>query len=174
MSDEPSFHTTFYGSNLSMPDSLTFMRRAIELAREGMLARSGGPFGAVVVRSGEIIGQGQNLVLASSDPTAHAEIVAIRSACQSLGSYSLSGCELFTSCEPCPMCLGAILWSRLSVVYYAASRTDASTIGFDDALFYEQFGLAPERRTIPMKQLLQDQSIKVFHEFSSLADRTIY
>lgn len=116
-----------------------FLRRAIALATENVTTARGGPFGAVIVRSGEIVGEGTNLVTSNLDPTAHAEVQAIRKACQALGSYQLKGCELYASCEPCPMCLAASYWARLDAVYYAASAADAARAGFDDAFLYAEF-----------------------------------
>ncbi|MAE27440.1 MAG: nucleoside deaminase [Planctomycetota bacterium] len=126
------------------------MAEAIDLARRAVAEGTGGPFGAVVVRDGKIIARGQNRVLASGDPTAHAEVVAIRAAAASLGTFNLAGCELVASCEPCPMCLGAILWARLDSVRYGATREDAAAVGFDDAAFYEQLALPPAERRPPM------------------------
>src|SRR5690242_18008414 len=130
-----------------------FMRRAIALALENIQA-GGGPFGCVIVRDGRIIAEGANRVTASKDPTAHAEIVAIREACRALKSFQLDGCDLYTSCEPCPMCLGAIYWARLSRVLYAASAADASSAGFDDGFIYEELKRPKSDRRIPTAQLL--------------------
>lgn len=117
-----------------------FMMRAIELAIEGVRANSGGPFGAVIVKNGEIIGEGWNQVTSTSDPTAHAEIVAIRRACEKLGTFHLEGCVIYTSCEPCPMCLGAIYWAKLEKIFYSCTRKDAASIGFADDFIYEEIG----------------------------------
>ncbi len=138
-----------------------WMREAIRLSMESV-ETGGGPFGAIVVRNGSIISRGENRVTTANDPTAHAEIVAIREACHTLGSFSLTGCELFTSCEPCPMCLGAILWSRLDRVWYANTRDDAAAIGFDDSAFYDEFTKPIDARRIPMSQLLQDEAQSAF------------
>ncbi|MCS6968516.1 MAG: nucleoside deaminase [Cytophagales bacterium] len=135
-----------------------FMRRAIALATENVEKGLGGPFGAVVVRQGEIIGESANSVVQLNDPTAHAEIAAIRLACQRIGSFNLEGCVLFTSCEPCPMCLGAIYWARISLVYYANDRHDAHRIGFNDWLIYQELNKSHEQRSIPMFRLLAEEA----------------
>jgi guanine deaminase len=136
--------------------------RAIDLAIENVKTRRGGPFGAVVVRDGEIVGMGTNLVTGSHDPTAHAEIVAIRQACQNLGSFELKGCEIYSSCEPCPMCLTAIYWSRLDRIYYAASREDAADAGFDDDFLYRELSLPVSERTLPIEQQNREEAIAAF------------
>jgi guanine deaminase len=130
-----------------------FMREAIKLADEGMASGRGGPFGCVVVRRGAIIGRGNNRVTSTNDPTAHAEVVAIRDACANLETFQLTDCELYTSCEPCPMCLSAIYWARIPTVYYGNTRQDAADIGFDDDFIYQQVPLAPEKRAIRMSAL---------------------
>ena len=127
-----------------------FMEMAFDEARKGSESGQGGPFGAVVVKNGEVIGRGHNTVLSSNDPTSHAEINAIRDACARLGSFQLEGCELYTTCEPCPMCLGAVYWARPEVVYFSASRVEAAGIGFDDAHIYEEVQKPWAERTIPM------------------------
>lgn len=151
-----------------------FMRRAIELARTGMNSGAGGPFGAVVVKDGGIVGEGYNRVLATNDPTAHGEVVAIRDACARLGSFSLEGCEIHTSGEPCPMCLGAILWSRISRIYYGFSIADAATIGFDDREFYRQFSLPPVERSVPSVQLASEEARVLLGEYAVLPGRVAY
>jgi guanine deaminase len=151
-----------------------FMREAIRLAREGCRAGKGGPFGAVVVRGGEIVGRGCNRVLATSDPTAHAEVVAIREAAGTLESFHLDGCRLYTSCEPCPMCLGAIYWARLDRVYFANTRADAAGIGFQDDFLYEEIGLPLALRRIPMLPVLRDEAIRVFEEWSASEGKRLY
>lgn len=151
-----------------------FMRQAIGLSRSAIEDRFGGPFGAVVVKNGEMIASGQNRVLLEFDPTCHAEIVAIRGACQALRNFSLAGCELFTSCEPCPMCLGAIYWSRLDRVYYANTRVDAAKIGFDDDDFYKEIALPSSKRSIPFKQILRDEAAVVFREWSRAPAKQLY
>ena len=156
------------------PSPADFMREALRLAREGVEARDGGPFGAVVVHGTEIVGRGWNRVVASHDPTAHAEIVAIRDAAQRLGTFRLDACELFTSCEPCPMCLGAVYWARLKRLWYAATREDAARAGFDDAWFYEQMALPIEERALPMRRLLGAEGRVPFQRWMALPDRTPY
>lgn len=127
-----------------------FMARAVELSKLGSEGGHGGPFGAVIVKDGQIIGEGYNKVTTSNDPSAHAEIVAIREACKNLNTFQLDGCLIYTSCEPCPMCLGAIYWARPSKVYFANSKNDAADAGFDDAFIYNEIGVAPQERNIPM------------------------
>lgn len=153
---------------------LAFMRRAIELSRLKMRAGEGGPFGAVVVQAGRIVGEGWNRVLTSRDPTAHAEIVAIRAACAELGTFRLDGAEIYATSEPCPMCLGAILWARLSRLYYANSRADAARIGFDDALFYDEIARPPDRRALPSERLLADEARAIFAEWDAKPDKVQY
>ena len=140
----------------------SFLLRAIELAVENVQTRRGGPFGAVVVRGNEILGEGTNLVTGSNDPTAHAEVVAIRQACQKLGSFELKGCVVYTSCEPCPMCLAAIYWSRADRIVYAADRQDAATAGFDDEFLYRELSLPIGERSLPMEQLHREEAIAAF------------
>jgi tRNA(Arg) A34 adenosine deaminase TadA len=132
----------------------TFLRRAILIADENVAAGRGGPFGAVVARDGTIVAEGTNLVTSTNDPTAHAEVVAIRNACRTLASFQLTGCTVYASCEPCPMCLGAIYWARPERVYFAAGRADAERAGFDDSFIYDELPLAPAARSIPTAQLL--------------------
>ncbi len=139
-----------------------FLRRAIELATQNVAACSGGPFAAVVVRDGKIVGEGANSVTASNDPTAHGEVNAIRAAAKTLGTFTLAGCELYASCEPCPMCFAAAYWARLDAVYYGASATDAACAGFDDALLYEEIRKDIAQRKIPSKQLLRDEALDSF------------
>ncbi|GIV31528.1 MAG: guanine deaminase [Saprospiraceae bacterium] len=155
-------------------DHAFFMREAIRLAREGMRSRIGGPFGAVVVRNGQIIGRGNNRVASTNDPTAHAEIVAIRQACQHLGSFQLDGCIIYTSCEPCPMCLGAIYWARPQKVYYACTRHDAASIEFDDEFIYQELNLPLDQRKIPALQLLREEALPVFEEWVKMEDKVVY
>ncbi len=150
------------------------MRQAIELAREGVSQNRGGPFGALVVREGRVIGGGCNQVIADKDPTAHAEIVAIRRACESVQSFQLDGCELYTTCEPCPMCLGAIYWSRIERVVYACDRSDAARAGFDDALFYEEIGRGIGERSLPFRQLLREEALSAFRAWLAKSDRVAY
>lgn len=139
-----------------------FLQRAVELSLEGSTTGQGYPFGCVIVRNGEIVGEGYNEVIAAVDPSAHAEIVAIRAACARLGTFELADCELYTSCEPCPMCLGAIYWAKIPKVYYANTRHDAAAIGFDDALIYEEIPLPVEQRQVGMVQLDKSEAMEVF------------
>jgi guanine deaminase len=139
-----------------------FMERAIALSIENVRSGSGGPFAAVVVRGGSILASGTNQVTTLNDPTAHGEVVAIRAACRAIGSFQLSDCELYTTCEPCPMCMGAIYWARIAKVYYANTRDDAARIGFDDSIIYDQIGLPPSQRKIPMLQLMREQAHEAF------------
>jgi guanine deaminase len=150
-----------------------FMRRAIALALDNIQA-GGGPFGCVIVRDGRIIADGANRVTASNDPTAHAEIVAIREACRALQSFQLDGCDLYTTCEPCPMCLGAIYWAHLSRVFYAASAADASSAGFDDGFIYEELKRPKSDRRIPTEQLLRDESLAIFTAWKNQPNKTAY
>ncbi len=145
-----------------------FMKRAIELARSNIKNQKGGPFGAVIVKDGEIIGEGCNEVVLNNDPTAHAEIIAIRNACKELNSYQLDGCEIYTSCEPCPMCLGAIYWARLEKIYYAATRKDAESANFDDSFIYKEVSLPLSQRKIPSVQLMNKESSAVFKDWNKL------
>ncbi|MFN0244823.1 MAG: nucleoside deaminase [Planctomycetota bacterium] len=151
-----------------------WMRAAIELALDGVRRGAGGPFGAVVVRDGAVLGSACNEVLATSDPTAHAEVVAIRRACAAAKSFSLQGCALFTSCEPCPMCLGAIYWSRIERVYFACTRADAAHAGFDDAFFYAELARAPGERKLRFEQSLRDEALVAFQTWTAKSDRTPY
>jgi tRNA(Arg) A34 adenosine deaminase TadA len=151
-----------------------FMRRAIELATENVLSGAGGPFGAVVVRDGEIIATGVNRVTSSNDPTAHAEVVAIRAACLALGDFQLKGCVVYTSCEPCPMCLSALYWSRCEAIFYGNSAADAADAGFDDSFLYDEMKLPIEQRKLPMKRLLGDEAIENFNTWRAQANRIEY
>ena len=151
-----------------------FMREAIRLSMEHMEAGDGGPFGAVVVHKGKIIGKGYNRVTSSNDPTAHAEIVAIRNAAHALNRFDLSDCELYTSCEPCPMCLAATYWARIPVIYFANTREDAAAIDFDDALIYEEIAKPMEQRSLSMKPLLREEALAVFHTWQNKEDKTPY
>lgn len=154
---------------------INFLREAIELAREGMQNNIGGPFGAIVVKNGEIVGKGSNSVASTNDPTAHAEVVAIRDACNNLGHFQLDDCVLYTSCEPCPMCLGAIYWARPQRVVYAATKSDADEIaGFDDSFIYKEINLPMEERSIPFKQKLRNEGQAVFQEWRDKDDKTLY
>ena len=150
------------------------MREAIRLSLLKMQSGQGGPFGAVVVRRGQIIARGWNRVTSANDPTAHAEVMSIRAACRKLKTFQLADCELYTSCEPCPMCLAAIYWARLKKVYYANSRRDAAKIGFDDELIYREVARPVSRRLIPMKQLLRVEAEKVFVEWKDKPGKVVY
>ena len=151
-----------------------FMKRAIELAEKGMKNNSGGPFGCVVVKDGDIIGEGYNSVTSTNDPTAHAEVLAIRSACLSLNSFQLKGCTIYSSCEPCPMCLGAIYWARPEKVYYACDREDAAIIEFDDQFIYDELGRQIGDRSIKFVKLLREDSLRVFNKWNDKEDKTLY
>jgi tRNA(Arg) A34 adenosine deaminase TadA len=143
----------------------SFMRRAVELARRGMQTGEGGPFGAVIVREGKVLAEGSNRVLVDNDPTAHAEVVAIRRACEKIKSFQLDDCQLYTSCEPCPMCLGAIYWARPRVVYFANTRNEASEIGFDDNFIYHETEKFPAERAIPFINVPHPEARAVFAEW---------
>ena len=150
-----------------------FMRKAIELSIENV-KNGGGPFGAVIVRGDEIIATGVNRVTANNDPTAHAEVSAIRAACEKLGTFNLEGCEIYTSCEPCPMCLGAIYWAHLNKMYYGNTKHDAAEIGFDDSFIYEEIALTPEHRRLASCRLLGEEALKAFHLWTDKADKIEY
>jgi tRNA(Arg) A34 adenosine deaminase TadA len=150
------------------------MQRAIDLALEGVRKNEGGPFGAVITREGEILASGANRVTSANDPTAHAEIVAIRAACAKLGSFRLDGCELFASCEPCPMCLAAAHWARMSRVHYACTRDDAARAGFDDARLYEELARPRAERKLPLEPLMRDEGLATFRAWLDKADRKPY
>ena len=151
-----------------------FMQEAIALSKHGIENNEGGPFGCVIVKDDKIVGRGNNRVTSTNDPTAHAEVVAIRDACKNLETYQLEGCEVYTTCEPCPMCLGAIYWARPKVIYYANNREDAAAIGFDDSMIYEEFGIELQQRRIPIVPLGREQAIKVFEEWKTKEDKTSY
>ena len=151
-----------------------FMARAIELAIESVESGHGGPFGSVVVRDGEIVGEGGNRVTSTNDPTAHAEVLAIRQACAKLGVFELKDCELYTSCEPCPMCLGAIYWARPERVYYAATAGDAAAAGFDDSFIYEELKVRQGERKIPFESILRAEGAEPFREWTRKGDRIKY
>ncbi len=151
-----------------------FMRRAIDLSQEKMDANCGGPFGAVIVKGGKIIAEGWNQVTSSNDPTAHAEMVAIREACKVLGDFSLTGCEIYTSCEPCPMCLAALYWARVDRIYFGNTREDAARIGFDDDFIYSEFKVTEDKRSLPSKMFLRDEAKIVFENWMKKSDKTPY
>ena len=149
------------------------MMRACQLAEESV-RQGGGPFGAVIARNGEIIAEGSNCVTIHHDPTAHAEVAAIRKATKALATHNLSGCEIYTSCEPCPMCLGAIYWAHLDKIYYGNNREDAAKIGFDDDFIYREIELKPEMRSLPSEILMQEEAIKAFKMWTEKEDKTEY
>jgi guanine deaminase len=151
-----------------------FMRRAIALALENVRSGNGGPFAAVIAKEGRIIAEGANRVTAANDPTAHAEVVAIREACRVLGDFQLAGCDLYTTCEPCPMCLGAIYWARPARVFYAATAADAAAAGFDDAFIYDELKIAPAARRIPTSQLLREDALAIFSAWKQQANKKPY
>ncbi|HML57954.1 MAG TPA: nucleoside deaminase [Ferruginibacter sp.] len=151
-----------------------FMQEAIELSLKGIEHNEGGPFGCVIVKDDRIVGRGNNRVTSQNDPTAHAEVVAIREACKNLETFQLDDCEIYTSCEPCPMCLGAIYWARPKVVYYANTRNDAADIGFDDSFIYEEISADIEHRKIPLVRLPQQAAKDVFDVWNNKQDKTAY
>ena len=151
-----------------------FMLRAIELSQVHMRAGHGGPFGCVIVKKGKIIGEGWNQVTSKKDPTAHAEVMAIRQACQKIKHFELKGCQVYTSCEPCPMCLAALYWARVDKIYFANTRKDAARIGFDDDFIYKEIKLSLKHRTIPVVQICQAQATPVFDEWQSTPDKMRY
>ncbi len=151
-----------------------YLRQAIELARYGMEAGKGGPFGCVIVREGEVIGRGCNGVTSTNDPTAHAEVVAIRDACRRLGDYQLTGCTVYTSCEPCPMCLGALYWARPARIVYAATRREAADAGFDDDFIYREISQPMEGRKIPFEHRPESAAAELFAEWKEKGDKRLY
>lgn len=150
------------------------MRRAIALSLENVGSNNGGPFGAVIVKNAEIVGEGANQVLAMNDPSAHAEVVAIREACRRLNTFQLTGCEIYTSCEPCPMCMGLIYWSRPERVYYANTAADAANIGFDDDFIYHELARDPQNRSLKMEQMLRDEALIAFREWDKKPNKVRY
>jgi guanine deaminase len=157
-----------------MEEKEKFMREAIRLSIDSMRAGNGGPFGAVIVKDGKIIAHGFNKVTSTNDPTAHAEVVAIREACKALGTFQLTGCELYTSCEPCPMCLGAIYWARPDKMYFANTKSDAAAIGFDDQFIYEEIELPIPNRQLATEQLLNNEALEAFKEWQQKTDKIEY
>lgn len=154
--------------------NIDFMREAIALAVENARSGRGGPFAALVVKDGEVIARGVNLVTSSNDPTAHAEVTAIREACRKLGTFQLSGCDIYTTCEPCPMCMGAIYWARPARVFFAATHKDAAAAGFDDSLIYSELGKPFRERRIPMEQILAEEAQAPFEAWKNFAARVPY
>lgn len=150
------------------------MMEAIRFSRQGMERNEGGPFGCIVVKGDEIVGWGNNKVTSSNDPTAHAEITAIRDACRHLNTYQLTDCEIYSSCEPCPMCMGAIYWARPKALYFANTRQDAAAIGFDDSMIYEELAAPVEKRKIPIIQLSRTEALKVFEAWENKEDKIRY
>lgn len=153
---------------------MEFMNEAIRLSDESSKAGKGGPFGCVIVKNGKIIAHGSNLVTSSNDPTAHAEVVAIREACKILNTFQLTGCELYTSCEPCPMCLGAIYWARPDKVYYANTREEAAAIGFDDDFIYREIAIPIDARKISFEHIESDEAKQVFHDWKNNPNKIKY
>ena len=151
-----------------------FMARAIQLSIENVHSGRGGPFGAVIVRDGAIIAEGVNQVTSRNDPTAHAEVMAIRGACRQLRAFQLSGCEIYTSCEPCPMCLGAIYWAHLARVYFAGGAADATKVGFDDSLIYREIAQPYSARRIPMIQTMREEALAVFRAWEEKPNKIVY
>ncbi|MBK8466486.1 MAG: nucleoside deaminase [Chloracidobacterium sp.] len=151
-----------------------FMARAIELARNGVETNAGGPFGCVVVKNDKVVGEGSNRVTSTNDPTAHAEIVAIRNACSRLDSFQLDGCTIYTSCEPCPMCLGAIYWARPERVFYACTRNDAADVGFDDDFIYKELEKNNGDRELELTNFMRDEALEVFGQWAAKPDKTEY
>ena len=154
--------------------SADFMRRAIALGLENVRTGRGGPFAALVVKDGRVVAEGANRVTTTNDPTAHAEVVAIREACRKLGDFQLAGCDLYTTCEPCPMCLGAIYWARSARVFYACVAADAAAVGFDDAFIYKELNRAHAERRVPMQQLLREESLTIFALWQQQEKKTLY
>jgi len=150
-----------------------FMKRAIELSVES-IKKGGGPFGCIIIKSGEIISEGSNKVTLTNDPTAHGEIVAIRNACKKINNFNLSGCELYSTCEPCPMCLSAIYWARIEKIYYANTREDAKKIDFDDSLIYSELQKNINKRKIPMIQMMRNEALKAFELWDKKKDKVKY
>jgi guanine deaminase len=159
---------------IAMTREEQFMQEAINIGLAGMRNNLGGPFGCVIVNDNRIIGKGCNSVIASNDPTAHAEIVAIRDACKKLDSFQLEDCEVYTTCEPCPMCMGALYWARPKKIYYANSRYDAASIGFDDSFIYEEIILPIDERKMMMEYLKHEEAIKMFEEWRNINNKTLY
>lgn len=155
-------------------DHEKYMGEAVKAALKGMNANEGGPFGCIVVKDGEIVGRGNNKVTSSNDPTAHAEIIAIREACKNMGTFQLEDCIIYTSCEPCPMCLGAIYWARPKKVYFACNQQDAADIGFDDAFIYKEIALSYHERNIPFEQCARDYALEAFKLWQEKEDKIEY
>jgi tRNA(Arg) A34 adenosine deaminase TadA len=159
---------------MKMKNHEEFMSEAVKAALKGMSNNEGGPFGCIIVKNGEIIGSGNNKVTSTNDPTAHAEVTAIRDACKNIGSFQLDGCIIYTSCEPCPMCLGAIYWARPDKVYYGSNQQDAANIGFDDEFIYKEIALPYEKRSIPFEQVGREIALEPFIKWSEKQDKIEY
>ena len=159
---------------MSQKENEKFMKMAIALSEQNVTLSLGGPFGAVIVKDGKVVAKSANQVTTTNDPTAHAEVSVIRKACKKLKTFDLSGCVIYTSCEPCPMCLGAIYWSRIDVIYYANTKKDAADIGFDDQFMYDEIDLAMEKRKLPAVQLLRNEAQKAFMQWSVSALKVEY
>ena len=155
-------------------DKEQFMEMAIKMAENNIEDKKGGPFGALVVKDGVVVGRGSNHVTSDNDPTAHAEVVAIRDACSNLNTFNLEGCEIYASCEPCPMCLGAIYWARLGKLYYAGTKDDAANANFDDSFIYKEFELPKEERSIPSSQLMRNKAVEVFEKWNKNEEKIEY
>ena len=171
---EKALHNQDYDSVKNEDQHDQFMQEAIKLAIDGVHNNEGGPFGCIIVKDGEIIGKGNNKVTSTNDPTAHAEIIAIRDACLNLNSFQLKGCTIYTSCEPCPMCLGAIYWARPDKVYFASNKTDAANVGFDDAFIYKEIDLDYTKRSIEFEQKSRKEALKAFKLWEEKEDKTKY
>lgn len=168
------FYNYIYQLIKIMEREKKFMIEAIALSKNGVRNNEGGPFGCVIVKDDKIVGRGNNQVTSTNDPTAHAEVVAIRDACKNLGTFQLEDCEIYTSCEPCPMCLGAIYWARPKVVYYANTREDAASIGFDDSMIYNEMICDLDKRKIPIINLGREGALKIFEEWKNKDDKIKY
>jgi len=158
---------------MKQEDHIEYMKKAIGLAKKSV-EKGGGPFGAVIVKDGEVLAQGSNNVTIDNDPTAHAEVSTIRKACKKLATFDLSGSVLYTSCEPCPMCLSAAYWAHIDKIYYGCTKEDAKDIGFDDSFIYEQINLKPEKRSIPAINILHDQAVEAFRMWDGKEDKVEY
>ncbi len=163
-----------YQKIIKMNKHEEFMNEAVKTALKGMQNNEGGPFGCIVVKNGEIVGRGNNKVTSTNDPTAHAEVTAIRDACKNLGSFQLEGCIIYTSCEPCPMCLGAIYWARPEKVFYGSNQQDAANIGFDDEFIYKEIPLPYEKRSIPFEQIGREIALEPFNKWFEKQDKIAY
>ncbi|MCB2208212.1 MAG: nucleoside deaminase [Bacteroidetes bacterium] len=157
-----------------MNDKKIYMEEAIQLASQNLKLNQGGPFGAIIVKNGQVVGKGMNKVTATNDPTAHAEVEAIRDATKNLNTFNLEGCEIYASCEPCPMCLGAIYWARIDKLYYAGTKDDAAKADFDDSMIYKELCLPKEKRLIPSSQMMREEAVKLFEEWIKTENKIPY